>query len=51
MRGKCSTYGERRGVYKVLMGKPERKKHIGRPRLRWEDNMKMHLQGLRCGHD
>jgi len=31
------TYGERRGVYRVLVGKPEGKRPLGRPRLRWED--------------
>jgi hypothetical protein len=35
MGGACSTYEERRGVYKVLVGKPEGKKPLGRPRLRW----------------
>jgi hypothetical protein len=32
--------GERRGVYRVLVGKPEGKRSHGRPRLRWEDNIK-----------
>jgi len=43
--------GERRGVYRVLVGKPEGKKPLGRPRRRWEDNIKMDLQELRgaCG--
>jgi len=36
--------GERRGVYTVLVGKPEGKKPLGRPRHRWEDNIKMDLQ-------
>ena len=35
---------ERRGAYKVLMGKPEGKRQLGRPRHRWEDNIKMVLQ-------
>ena len=39
----CSTCGERRGVYRVLMGKPEGKRPLGRPRCRWEDNIKMDL--------
>jgi hypothetical protein len=45
----CSAYGERKGVYKVLVGKPERKKTLGRPRHRWEDNITMDIQdvGLR----
>jgi hypothetical protein len=35
---------ERRGVYKVLVGKPEGKKSLGRPRRRWKDNIKVDLQ-------
>jgi hypothetical protein len=43
--------GEGRGVYRVLVGKPEGKRPLGRPRLRWEDNIKMDLQevGVGCG--
>jgi hypothetical protein len=44
MRGACGTYGEGRGVYRVLVGKPEGKRPLGRPRRRWEDNIKMDLQ-------
>jgi hypothetical protein len=44
----CSTYGERRGVYKVSVGKPVRNKPLGRPRRRWEDNIKMDLQEVGC---
>jgi hypothetical protein len=36
--------GERRGVYRVLVRKPERKRPLERPRRRWEDNIKMDLQ-------
>ena len=36
--------GEGRGVYRVLVGKPEGKRPLGRPRRRWEDNIKMDLQ-------
>jgi len=36
--------GERRGVYRVLVGKTEGKRPLGRPRRRWEDNTKMDLQ-------
>ena len=36
--------GEKRGVYRVLVGKPEGKRPYGRPRRRWEDNIKMELQ-------
>ena len=40
---------ERRGVYWVLMGKPEGKRPLGRPRRRWEDNIKMDFQEMACG--
>jgi hypothetical protein len=45
----CSAYGKRRGVYRVLVRKPEGKRPIGRPRCRWEDNIKMDLQEVGCG--
>jgi len=45
----CSAYGERRGVYRVLVGKPEGKRPLGRPRHRWEDNIKKDLQEVGCG--
>jgi len=35
--GACSIYGERRGLYRVLVGKPEGKRPFGKPRHRWED--------------
>ena len=41
--------GERRAVYKVWVGKHEGKRPLGRPRLRWEDNIKMDLQEMGCG--
>jgi hypothetical protein len=41
--------GEGRGVYRVLVGKPERKRPLGRPRHGGEDNIKMHLQEVGCG--
>jgi len=41
--------GERRGVYRVLVGKPEGKTPLGRPRRRWEDNIKMDLQEMGFG--
>jgi hypothetical protein len=41
--------GERRGVYRVLVGKPEVKRPLGRPRRRWEDNIKTDLQEVGCG--
>jgi len=44
------TYtGERRGVYRVLVGKPEGKRSLGRPRCRWENNIKMDHQEVGCG--
>jgi hypothetical protein len=43
MGGSCSTYGERRGQYRVLMGKPEGKRPLGRHRHRWEDDIKMDI--------
>jgi len=41
--------GERRGVFRVLVGKPEGKRLLGRPRLRWEGNIKVDLQEVGCG--
>jgi len=41
--------GEMRGVFKVLVGKPEGKGPLGRPRRRWEDNIKMDCQEVGCG--
>jgi hypothetical protein len=38
--------GERRGVYRVLVGKPEGKRPVGRPRRRWEDNNKMDIHNV-----
>ena len=40
--------GERRGVYRVLVGKPEGKRPLGRPSTRWEDNIKKNLQEVGC---
>ena len=40
--------GERRGVYRDMVGKPEGKKPLGRPRSRWKENMKMDLQEVGC---
>jgi len=47
--GHVASMGERRGVCRVWVGKPEGKKGIGRPRRRWEDNIKMDLQEVGCG--
>ena len=41
--------GDRKGVYRVLVGKPEGKRPLGRPRRRWEDNIEMDLQEVGCG--
>ena len=41
--------GEKRGVYRVLVGKPEGKRPLGRPRSRWEDNIKKGLQKMGFG--
>jgi hypothetical protein len=41
--------GEGRGVYRVFVGKPEEKRPLGRPRCRWEDNIKMDLQEVGFG--
>jgi len=49
MGGACSAYGEGRGVYRVLVGKPEGKRPLGRPRRRWEDNIKNWDVGVRNG--
>jgi hypothetical protein len=40
----AARVGERRGVYRVLVGKPEGKRPPGRPKHRWQDNIKMNLQ-------
>ena len=49
MDGTCSAYGG--GVHRVMVGKPEGKRPLGRPRRRWEDNIKMDVQeiGGSCG--
>jgi hypothetical protein len=44
--GTCGTHGGGRGVYRVLVGKPEGKRPMGRPRCRWEDNVKMVLREI-----
>jgi hypothetical protein len=43
--------GEERGVHRVLVGKPEGKRLLGRPRCRWVDNIKMDLQEVGGGHE
>jgi len=47
--GHVARMGESRGVDRVLVGKPEGKRPLGRPRHRWEDNIKMDLQEMGCG--
>jgi hypothetical protein len=44
--GHVARMGEGRGVYRVLVGRPERKRPLGRPRRRWEDNIKMDLKEI-----
>ena len=47
--GECIVYGERRGVYRVLVGKPDGNRPLGRPRRGWEDNFKMDIQKVGIG--
>ena len=47
--GHVACMWERRGSYKILVGKPEGKRPLERPRRRWEDNIKMDLQEVGCG--
>jgi hypothetical protein len=49
MGGACSAVGEGRGAYRVLVGKPEVTRPLGRPKRRWEDNRGMDLQEVGCG--
>ena len=48
--GHVARMGEERGVYRVLVVKPEGKRPLGRPRRRWVDNIRMDLQEVGCGH-
>jgi hypothetical protein len=45
----CRSDGVGRGVYRVFMGKPEKKRRLGKSRLRWEDNINIDLQEVECG--
>jgi hypothetical protein len=45
----CSIYGEERRAYRALVGKPEERRPLGRPRRRWEDNIKMDLREVGWG--
>jgi len=47
--GHVARMGEEREVYRVLVGKPEGKRPLGRPRLIWVDNIRMDLQEVGCG--
>jgi hypothetical protein len=49
MGGSCSTNGEKRNEYRILVGGPEGKRPLGRPRYRWEDNtcIRMYLRKIR----
>jgi hypothetical protein len=42
--------GQKRGAYRILVGRPEGRQPLGRPRCRWEDNIKMGLQEVGWGH-
>jgi len=46
--GHVAHIGDSRGVYRVLVGKPEGKRPLGRPSPRWENNIKMDLQEFEC---
>ena len=48
--GHVARIGEERRVYRVLVGKPEGKRPLGRPRRKWVDNITMDLQEVGCGH-
>ena len=46
----CGAYVCGEGVFRVLLGKPEGRRPLGRPRRRWMDNIRMDLQGVGCGY-
>jgi len=48
--GHIALMGEGKGVYRILVGEPEVKRPLGRPRHRWVDNIKMNLQEVGCGY-
>ena len=48
--GHVGCMGEERGVYRILVGKPEGRRPLGRPRRRWVDNIRMDLQEVGCGY-
>jgi hypothetical protein len=49
MGGACSTNGENRNAYRILVGKPEGKRPLGRPRRTWEDNIRIDLRDIGWG--
>ena len=49
MGGASSAYGGEESICRILVGKPEGKRPLGRPRHRWEDNINMDLQEVGCG--
>jgi hypothetical protein len=49
MGGACSAYGERRGVYRILVGKSKGKRPLGDPEVDGRNNIKMDLQDVGCG--
>jgi hypothetical protein len=48
--GRVVHMGENGGAFRILVGEPEGRRPLGRPRRRWEDNIKMDLKELRWGH-
>jgi len=48
--GHVARMGEERGVYRVLVGRPEGRRPLGRPRRRWVDNIRLDLQEGECGY-
>jgi len=48
--GHVAHMGEERGLYRVFLRKPEGRRPLGRPRHRWVDNIRMHLQEVGCGY-
>jgi len=50
MGSTCGAYGLGEEVYRVLVGKPEGRRPLGRPRRRWADNISLDLQEVGCGY-
>jgi hypothetical protein len=50
MGGHVARVGERRGAYRILIGRAEGRRPLGRPRRRWEDNIKLDLKEVGWGH-